>query len=336
MKKKVIAMLLALGVIAATLAGCADTQSSSSADDSAQTADSGSGEKYVIGMAIATYDDQWLSYMVDGMEAYAKENSDEFEFKFVDAQNDSSIQLGQIEEFIASEVDAIVVNPVETESSAPITDACKEAGIPVVSVNRPFANQDDALSYVGGDSKLSGTLIAEYMAEQNDYKGKVVVLEGTLTHEAAVLRTEGIEEAIAQYPDMEIVYKQTCDWQRAEAISVMEDFIQSGQEFDIVIGECDEIMIGACLAMDSAGIEYGVGKDVQVGGIDGTPDGLEYLKSGKSTGDVFQDAIGQAEGSMDAAMAGAKGETEDVQAENLIPYMLITPDEADEYLALWE
>lgn len=326
MKKR---SLLACVVSAGLLLGSVGCGNDAGADGSA----GGGDAQYKIGIAMSTYDDQWISYLIDEMNVYAEQFAGEYEFKFTDAQNDINTQLGQVEQMISDGCDAVIVNPVETDSSEPIVDACNEAGIPVISVNRPFANQDEATAYCGGDSKRSGEIVMENIAELADYKGKVAVIAGEATHEACRLRTEGIEEVCAKYEDMEIVYLQNAEnWERAKAMALTEDLIQSGTEFDIIIGECDELSIGAILALEAAGIE--VGKDgILVGGIDGTPDGLQYMKEGKQLIDVFQNATGQAQGSMDAAMAACRGES--VEKEILIDYELITPDLVEKYEELW-
>ena len=333
MKKRMVSWIAAAlsASMVLSMAGCAGGGGSSAADGSSSKASSGSKPK--IGIAMSTYDDQWISYLIDEMNQYAEENKDEFEFVFTDAQNDINTQLGQVEQFISEGCAAVICNPVETDSSAPIVDACNEAGIPVVSVNRPFANQEEATAYCGGDSKRSGEIVMENIAEIANYKGKVAVIAGEATHEAARLRTEGIQEVVDKYDDMEIVYLQNAkNWERAKAMALTEDLIQSGTEFDIVIGECDELAIGAILAMESAGMT--VGRDgILVGGIDGTPDGLQYMDEGKELIDVFQNASGQARGSMDAAMKAVKGE--EVEKTILVDYELITPDLSQKYQDLW-
>lgn len=322
-----IAAALSASMLTLCMTACGGDAGSSSGDSNS------SGDRYKIGIAMSTYDDQWISYLIDEMNVYADENKDEFEFTFTDAQNDINTQLGQVEQFISDGCDAVICNPVETDSSAPIVDACNEAGIPIISVNRPFANQDEATAYCGGDSKRSGEIVMENIAKIANYKGKVAVIAGEATHEAARLRTEGIQEVVDKYDDMEIVYLQNAkNWERAKAMSLTEDLIQSGTKFDILIGECDELSIGAILAMEGAGMK--VGKDgILVGGIDGTPDGLQYMDEGKQLIDVFQNASGQARGSMDAAMKACKGES--VEKDNLIDYELITPDLSAKYQELW-
>ncbi len=335
MKKNSVSRI-AVGLSACMLLTCVTACGGS--DSAVTNSSSGSGnidagKKPKIGIAMSTYDDQWISYLIDEMNVYAEEVKDEFEFVFADAQNDINTQLGQVEQFITEGCAAVICNPVETDSSAPIVEVCNEANIPIVSVNRPFANQDEATAYCGGDSKRSGEIVMENIAKIANYQGKVAVIAGEATHEACRLRTEGIQEVVDKYEDMEIVYLQNAkNWERAKAMALTEDLIQSGTEFDIVIGECDELSIGAILAMEGAGMT--VGKDgILVGGIDGTPDGLQYMDEGKQLIDVFQNASGQARGSMDAAMKAVKGEK--VEPMILVDYELITPDLSQKYQDLW-
>lgn len=318
---------------AASSTAASSTAASSAASSSSEeaAAPAANGEKLKIGVAISSWDDQWLSYMLDCMKKYAEELSDVAEFQFTDSENDNGVQLSQIEQFIADGCDAIVVNPVETDSSGPMVEAANEAGIPIIGVNRPLVG--DFTSNCCGDSKQSGVLVAEAIAELADYKGKVVVLAGHAGQEAATLRTEGIEETIAKYPDMEIVALQNCEnWQREKGMATMEDWIQSGLEFDMLIGECDEITIGGIMAMQQAGMD--VSKNgILAGGIDGSPDGLAMMEEGAELIDVFQDANGQGVGAIDLAIAAAKGE--EVEKDVVIDYELITPDKIQEYKDKW-
>ena len=327
-----VAAALFIGLLATCITACGD-EAGGMNGGGASGSNASPGDRHKIGIAMATYDDQWLSYLIDEMNVYADENQGEFEFVFTDAQNDINTQLGQVEQMISDGCAAVICNPVETDSSAPIVEACNEAGIPIVSVNRPFINQDKATAYCGGDSKRSGEIVMENIAKIANYQGKVAVLAGEATHEAARLRTEGIEMVCDKYEGLEIVYLQNAkNWERAKAMALTEDLIQSGMEFDIVIGECDEIAIGAILAMEAAGIPIG-GDGILVGAIDGTPDGLQYMDEGKILIDVFQDASGQARGSMDAAMAACRGKA--VEGMILVDYELITPDLSAKYQDLW-
>lgn len=343
--KKFAAITTASLMGASLLVGCgssSDSAASASASKAsseapAEKTDGGSSDgKYLIGFAMSTYDDQWLSYLVDCAQEYAKEVADEAEFTFTDAENDIAIQLGQVEQMITNGCDAIIVNPVETDSSGPMVEACAAAGIPIIAVNRPLANGDDGSEpscTVAGDSKQSGVMCMEYLAKIADGKGKVAIIGGEPTHEASVLRMEGMREVVAQNPDMEIVFEQNAEnWERAKAMSVTEDLIASGTEFDIIAACCDEIAAGAILALQDAGYDVSE-KGIMVGGIDGSPVGLGFMREGSELVDVFQDAKGQGTGAMKAALALCKGET--IEKDQTVSYELITMDNIEEYEARW-
>lgn len=134
-------------LVSSLLAGCAQGQK----DDG----------KIVIGAAMPIFDDKWLSYLYDAIREY-DEQHDDIEVKMVDAKNDSSTQLKQVEQFVVEGVDAIVTIPVETSSVGPLVNAAKNANIPIVVVNRmpegDVINKIDA--YVGSESIQAGKATA--------------------------------------------------------------------------------------------------------------------------------------------------------------------------------
>lgn len=338
--KKVLAVgLILVMALSLVLSGCgqkAETQNADSSKAVASKTDAPKTDapkadetkKLKIGVAIDNLDDKWLSYLADSFTEYAKTLPD-VDLQLVDSKTDMNKQLGQVETFIAQGFDAIIVNPVTTDGSGPITDKAKAANIPIVSVNRPFKNQDDAASYCGGDSLQSGVLEMEYLAKKLNGKGNVAIMIGDPSHEAAVQRTEGFKQVLAKYPDMKVVTEQTAMWDRAKGMSLMENWLQSGKQIDVVAANNDEMAIGAIKAIEAAGKM----DKIVVGGIDASPDALGFLKSGQLSVTVFQDAAGQAKGALDAAVKAAKGET--VEKSYPIPYQLVAPEDADKYLQIW-
>ena len=221
-------------------------------------------------------------------------------------------------------------NPVDTDSSKPITDIAKAAKVPIISVNKPFANQNDAACYVSSDSKQSGILEMEYLAKKMNFKGNVVIMMGTMGQEQQRLRTQGFHDVIAKYPNMKIVAEQTAEWNRAKGMALMENLLQSGKEIDVVASNNDEMAIGALKAIEVAGK---LGK-ITVGGIDATPEGLDYLKSGKLAVTVFQNATAQGQCAIETAVKVAKGEN--VEKIVNFPNELVAPEDADQYIAKWK
>lgn len=280
-------------------------------------------KKITIGVLTSTFSDKWLSYLHDAMQKKADELG--IELIMTDGRDDVGTQLANLENLIARKVDAIVACLVDVSAAGPFVQRCKEAGIPLVGVNRPFDGCD---VYIGGDSLQSGVVQMEEVAWMLNYKGKIGILMGTLGHEAQIKRTEGNEMVVNKYPDMKIVIKDTGNWDRAKGMEIMENWLQSGIELDAVVSNNDEMAIGAIRALESVGKL----EKVIVAGIDATPDALKYVKDGKLKVTVFQDPFKQGEGAIEAAVKLVKGEPVESQ---LIPYDLITAENVDEYIKIW-
>ena len=177
-----------------------------------------------IGVAFPN-SDTFLSRVQDGMKARATELG--VTVNIVDAKDDTATQLSQVENFVTQGVKAIIVVPVDTTAAQPLADAAKAANIPIVFVNRNPSIAD--VPYVGSASLVAGTLEMTELAKLAGGKGNVVILEGQTSNEAAVLRTQGCNDVVAQNPGMKVIATQAGDWDRAKGQSITENWIQSGQ-----------------------------------------------------------------------------------------------------------
>jgi len=193
---------------------------------------------------------------------------------FADAQNDSSKQASDIENFVSQKVDAILVSPMTVDSQVPAIEAAVKAGIPVATVDRK-SNSDMVLVHVGADNVQGGRAAAKYVIDQLHNKGSVIELEGTPGASAAIDRKKGFDEVIKK-SGVKLLTSQTAEFNRAKGQSVMEGLIQKYPNFDAVFGANDEMIIGAVEALAAAGIK---GK-VTIG-FDATPDAFQYMKEGK-------------------------------------------------------
>lgn len=288
-----------------------------------------------IGVSMALFDDNFLTVLRNGMSDYAG-GLDGVTLQIEDAQNDVGKQLNQIQNFVASGVDAIIVNPVDTDATIAMSQAAADAGIPLVYVNRQPVNLDslpDKQAFVASDEKESGTLetqeVCRLLKEAGKTEAKIVVMMGELSNQAARVRTQDIKDVIAT-PDcafMTIVEEQTANWSRTQGADLMTNWITAGLEFDAVISNNDEMAIGAIQALKGAGREM---DDVIVAGVDATQDALAAMQMGDLDVTVFQNAAGQGQGAVDAALKLARGE--DVEKNIFIPFELVTPDTLDTYL----
>jgi inositol transport system substrate-binding protein len=230
-----------------------------------------------IGVTLSAFEHQFLVKVREAMTEKAKELG--VQIQLVEAQGDIGKQLNQIQTFISQGIDAIIINPVDTMASPKMTKLVTEAGIPLVYVNLQPAEETlpKGVAYVGSEEIVSGKLQGEAIAKLLNNKGNVVIMMGELATQAAVLRTEGVEKVLAQHPEMKIVGKQTANWRRNEAIDLMNNWLVAGTQIDAVVGNNDEMAIGAILALQQAGKDP---KKVVVAGIDATTDALAEMEKG--------------------------------------------------------
>ncbi len=279
-----------------------------------------------IGVSMAKFDDNFLTVLRNAMSDYAKGKAD---LQIEDAQNDVGKQLSQIQNFAAAKVDAIIVNPVDTDATPKMTEIATQAGIPLVYVNRMPADKTlpPKVSFVGSDERDSGTLEATQICKLLGGKGKIVIMMGELSNQAARQRTQDVLDVIAkpECKGMEVLEKQTANWDRIQGNDLMSNWISAGRKPDAVVSNNDEMAIGAIQALKAAGI-----KNVIVGGVDATQDALAAMKAGDLKVTVFQNAAGQGKGAVDTALKLAKGEKVDSMV--WVPFELVTPDNVDKYM----
>lgn len=276
-----------------------------------------------IGASMAVFDDKFGTLLRNGMEDYAK-TLDGVDLQIEDALNDVAKQQSQIQNFIAAGVDAIIVQPVDTDATTVMSKLAADAGIPLVYVNREPVNIDtlpEKQAFVASNEVDSGTLQTREICKLLDGKGKAVVIMGELSNQAARMRTKDIHDVLAtdQCKGIEIVQEQTANWQRTQGADLMTNWLSAGIEFDAVIANNDEMAIGAIQALKAAGRSM---DSVVIGGIDATDDALAAMAAGELDVSVFQDAVGQGKGSIDAALKLSKGEA--VERKIYIPFELVT------------
>lgn len=170
----------------------------------------------------------------------------------------------------------------------------------------------------------------EEVAKLLDGKGNIAIMNGLMGQEAQIMRTEGNMQVIEEYPDIEVVLEGTAEWDRDQGLSLMENWLQTGQQIDAVVSNNDEMAIGAIMALEEAGKL----DDTIVAGVDATIDALEYVQSGQLDVTVFQDPWGQGGGGLETAIKAAKGE--EVEQFIWVPYELVTMDNVEEYVQKWE
>lgn len=283
-----------------------------------------------IGVSMSQFDDNFLTVLRGGMQNHAAKLGD-VQLQFEDAQKDVGRQLNQIQNFISSKVDAIIVNPVDTDATSKMTKLAAQSGIPLVYVNRVPADWKTLpakVAFVGSNEIDSGTLEMKEVCRLMNGKGNIVVMIGDLANQAARQRTQDVEDVIAKPPcdGIKILDKRVGNWGRTEGADLVSNWISAGLKFDAVVSNNDEMAIGAIQALKTAKML----DKVIVAGVDATTDALAAMKAGDLEVTVFQNAAAQGQGSVDTALKLAKGEK--VPSMVWIPFELVTPANINDYL----
>lgn len=291
--KKILAAMLAMCMVTAVLSGCGSTPSSSSepapapsssaAEPAPAEPSKAENEKLVVGFAQIGQESGWRDAETADLQWYAAQNIDTVDFKFADAQQKQENQIKAIKSFIDMGVDVIGMAPVvETGWDAVLTEA-KEAGIPVIFVDRMADVPEDLYAtFIGSDFIEEGKNAAIEMSNLLGGEGGIVELEGTVGASAANDRKKGFDDEIAaNHTGIKILASQTGDFTRAKGKEVMESFLKTyGAEIKGVYAHNDDMMLGAIEAIKEAGMKPGV--DVKTVSVDGVKGIFEAMAAGEA------------------------------------------------------
>jgi inositol transport system substrate-binding protein len=281
-----------------------------------------------LGVSMASFDDNFLTAVRASMKARAQQLNAGIQFE--DAQSDIGRQLNQLENFLAQKVDAIVINPVDTDATPRMTRLATRAGIPLVYVNRLPGDKQlpPRVAFVGSDETQSGTLQMLEVCRLLHGKGAIVIMMGELTNQSTRQRTQDVYDVInrPECRGIGVLAKQAANWKRTEAADLMSNWLSAGLRPQAVVANDDEMAIGAIQSLKQARLLSAT----VVAGIDATADGLAAMKAGDLKVTVFQNAAGQGAGAIDTALKLAQGEK--VASFVWVPFELVTPATLSTYL----
>jgi ribose transport system substrate-binding protein len=183
-------------------------------------------------------------------------------------------QLSQIEDVVVKKPNAIVFTPVDYKAMVPGIEKVNEAGIPVVNITDRSAG-GKFLAFVGADDYSLGLDTARYLLKTLGGKGNIVIIEGVKGSLTNVDRVRGFNDALKENPGAKLLASQPGNYQRLQALQVMENLMQSNSQIDGVLAANDAMAVGAIEALD------GANRKAQVIGINGTKEAVDAIKSGK-------------------------------------------------------
>ncbi|MFC8732479.1 substrate-binding domain-containing protein [Luteimicrobium sp. NPDC057192] len=317
-----------------TLAACSTNNDSGGSGDSPSAAAGGSTpaatglvakkDVYTIGYSQSNNAEPYRAQLNKQLEYYVSQHPNLKLLPIADAQQDSSRQVSQVQQFIQQGVDVLIVSPNESDPlTPPVEQACAKH-IPVIVLDRTV-NTDCITAFIGGDNVAIGKEAGELAVKELPDGGNVVELRGIMSNQPQIDRDKGFRDAIKSNPKIKIVKDQDAKWLKEEATKDMQQWLQSGTKIDLVYAQNDPMALGAYLAAAGAG----KAKDITFIGTDGLaiPDGgIRAVQQGQLAG-TFIYPTGAKE-AVDTVLAMVDGKP--FEAKQVLQTTAVTPENAAE------
>ncbi|MGW6443743.1 substrate-binding domain-containing protein [Lentzea sp. NPDC055074] len=272
---------LTLGAAALVATGCSGT---------------GASGDITIGLAVSTLNNPFFVELQQGAQEMANQLG--AKLTVVDAQNDATNQVNQVQTLVTQGVKAIILNPVDSKQSAPAAKAAETANIPLISVDR--AVEGKVAAEVASNNVSGGSLAAIELGRATS--GEVAHLKGIPGASASRDRGQGFEQGLNS-GNIKVVASAVADFDRAKGLNETTNLLQGHPGLKGLFAENDEMALGAIKALGAR-----AGKDVQVVGFDGTPDGLKAIQDGTLAATVAQQPKLLGSKAVEQAVHAAKNE----------------------------
>ncbi|MEW9079179.1 ribose ABC transporter substrate-binding protein RbsB [Terrisporobacter glycolicus] len=264
MLKKITTIIISLILCTSLLVGC----SQKSLDNTKK-----------IGLIVSTLNNPFFVDLKSGIESEAKKLG--YDVVVLDSQNDPAKEVSNMEDISVKNVDVVLLNPVDSDSAIASVMVANNLDLPVITVDR-VSNGGKVVSHVASDNVEGGKMAAKYLIEKLDNNGNIVELEGIAGSSATRDRGDGFDNEVKN-SNLQIITKQSADFDRTKSLSVMENIIQSKGNIDAVFAQNDEMALGALKALQDANM-----KDVLVVGFDATDDAVISIQKGDMAATIAQ------------------------------------------------
>ena len=236
-------------------------------------------EDLIVGFAQLGAESEWRIANTVSMKETAEQLG--VELRFLDAQQKQENQIEAVRKLIIQKVDIIGISPIVETGWDEVFQEAKDAGIPIILVDRRAAVPENLyVSYLGSDFLEEGRKSARIMAGLVHGKANIVELVGTIGSAPANDRYTGFREILKDYPEMKIIDSQSGDFTRARGKEVMASFLQKyGKEITAVFAHNDDMAVGAIEAIEEYGLKPG--KDIKIVSVDAARGAFEAMIAGK-------------------------------------------------------
>ncbi|MBI4048006.1 MAG: sugar ABC transporter substrate-binding protein [Devosia nanyangense] len=247
----------------------------------AMTAVSYAADTYVVGMKGPGAGNPFWAAVEKGAKDKGAELGVDVVVVAPPAESDVQAQITQIEDLIAQKVSGIALAPTDPNALAPVVDAAKAAGIPVVFVDTKGVNE--GVTFIGTDNAVGAALAADFMCKNLPQGSEVAILQGLISQSTGQARAEGSKKGL-EACGLKVVAEQTAEWDRAKGQSVMENILTGNPNIKGVFASNDNMALGAVEALKAAAKL----KDVMVVGFDANPDAAASILAGEMTASIAQ------------------------------------------------
>lgn len=280
MKKKKILALLVSAVMAVGVIGCGSGGNSKSGGGDSDGGNSSSGDLIKVG--IINNDPNESGYRTandaDMKKMFTKENGYDASFAY-SLKNDEQISAAQ--QFIQDGVDYLLISAADTAGWDTVLQDAQNAGTQVILFDRTI-DADDSLyvASIVSDMRAEGDTAVNWLKDQNLGEYNIIHIQGVMGSAAQVGRTAAMDD-MAKSEGWKIVSQQAADWNAETAQQITQSVIDSGEDFNVIYAENDDMAKGAVAALDAANISHGVDGDVVIMGFDTNKWALEEVLAGR-------------------------------------------------------
>ncbi|MCY7777313.1 ribose ABC transporter substrate-binding protein RbsB [Bacillus haynesii] len=235
------------------------------------------GADIKIGLSVSTLKNPFFVSLKNGVVKEAKKQG--IEVIVVDAQDDSAKQTNDVEDLLQQGVDALLINPADSSAISTAVQSANSLGIPVVTLDRSAEN-GKVETLVASDNVKGGQMAADFIVQQLGKGAKVAELEGVPGASATRERGSGFHKTADD--KLNVIAKQTADFDRTKGLNVMENLLQGNPDIQAVFAHNDEMALGAIEAIRSSG------KEILVVGFDGNEDAVKAVQAGDMSATIAQ------------------------------------------------
>jgi ribose transport system substrate-binding protein len=279
----------------------------------------------VIGFSNASISNSWRVFMVANFKAEIALHPEVAKYYYTDANDRPEKQIADIDDLLMKGVDVLVVSPCVQDAVNPGIERAFEMGIPVILIDRGVTT-DEYTTFIEASSFDMGKGMAEWLAQELNGKGNIVMLSGVAGSKPAEDRLEGAKEALKAYPDITILGQQYTDWSPVKAKAIMEAFVQQHDQIDGVWADSGMLSLPALEVLKEAGRPLAPSTADQFNGY------AKFVVTNDARGFIYPYPAWQSREAVKYAIKAVQGE--ELPKYIKVPVEPIGPDQIKDYVKM--